>query len=128
MHTQGASGKEAVRTSVGKRNRKVDIHFRIPEKNLDEVKRFILSQGGTVEYSESEDESIPWKDAFPGAHPGMALHGLRVREGLTQKELAEKLGEAQSHISAMEKGKRPIGKALAKKLAETFGGDYRAFL
>ncbi len=128
MHTQGASEKEALRTGKGKQNRKVDIHFRIPEKNLEEVKRFILSQGGTVEASESEDDSIPWKDAFPSAHPGMALHGLRVREGLTQKELAEKLGEAQSHISAMEKGKRPIGKALAKKLAETFGGDYRAFL
>lgn len=126
MHTQGVSEKETTR--AGKGNRKVEIRFRIPVKNLEEVKRFILSQGGTVEDHASEDGAIPWKDAFPGAQPGMALHGLRVREGLTQKALAEKLGEAQSHISAMEKGKRPIGKALAKKLAETFGGDYRVFL
>jgi len=128
MHTQGASEKEGLRAGRGKQNRTVDIHFRVPEKNLEEVKRFILTQGGTVEDSEPEETSVPWKDAFPEAHPGLALHGLRVREGLTQKELAEKLGEAQSHISAMEKGKRPIGKALAKKLAEAFGGDYRAFL
>ncbi|MCX5850790.1 MAG: helix-turn-helix transcriptional regulator [Deltaproteobacteria bacterium] len=32
----------------------------------------------------------------------------------SQKQLAEKIGVSQSHISEMEKGKRPIGKKMAR--------------
>ncbi len=56
------------------------------------------------------------------------LNGLRNREGLTQKELGEKIGIAQYHISRKEHGKRIIGKATAKKLASVFKTDYRIFL
>lgn len=104
------------------------LQIEIPEKKIEEFRTFIISRGGTIETKESENVSLPWKSAFPDAHPGMALHGLRVREGLTQKEMAKKLGIAQSHISAMEKGTRTIGKAMAKKIVEVFGGDYRVFL
>jgi transcriptional regulator with XRE-family HTH domain len=56
------------------------------------------------------------------------LAGARHREGLTQRELAEKSGIAQRHISEMENGKRPIGKKNAKALATALNADYRAFL
>src|SRR5688572_14792318 len=56
------------------------------------------------------------------------LKGLRVREGLTQAELGEILDIEQTNISKMERGKRPIGKTIAKKLAEKFNTDYRFFL
>lgn len=128
MHTQTACGNVVSKSKGVNRNKKIDIHFRIPEKKVEEIKLFVISQGGTVETCGTEDLSIPWQKAFPDAHPGMALHGLRVREGLTQKELAAKIGVEQSHISAMENGKRLIGKALAKKIVEIFGGDYRVFL
>ena len=70
-----------------------------------------------------------FKDAF-GGRPEWAVHlrGFRVREGLTQVELAKRLGIRQSQISEMERGKRSIGKAFAKKLADFFHTDYKSFL
>ena len=56
------------------------------------------------------------------------LRGLRYREDLTQKELGDLLGIAQTNISQMEHGKRPIGKKFAKKLADFFNTDYKFFL
>jgi plasmid maintenance system antidote protein VapI len=37
-------------------------------------------------------------------------------------------GIPQRHISEMERGKRPIGKETAKKLAVALKTDYRVFL
>ena len=58
----------------------------------------------------------------------VVLRGLRNREGLSQASLGQKLGVAQTNISQMELGKRPIGKALAKKFAAFFKTDYHLFL
>jgi len=38
------------------------------------------------------------------------------------------IGVTQNNISAMEYGKRPIGKAMAKRLCEILHTDYRQFL
>jgi ribosome-binding protein aMBF1 (putative translation factor) len=59
---------------------------------------------------------------------GVCIRGGRVKEGLTQKQLAEQIGIAQHHISEMENGKRTVGKEMAKKLAEVMNIDYRVFL
>lgn len=56
------------------------------------------------------------------------LAGYRKRDGLTQAQLAKRLSTQQSAIAAMESGKRAIGKALAKKMAQLFHTDYRNFL
>lgn len=56
------------------------------------------------------------------------LQGLRHREGLTQESIGKLLGIPQGNISQMEHGKRPIGKQLAKKIANFFDIDYRLFL
>jgi DNA-binding XRE family transcriptional regulator len=58
----------------------------------------------------------------------VALKGLRYREGLTQTALGNLLNIEQTNISQMERGKRPIGKMLAKRLAKIFKTDYRLFL
>jgi plasmid maintenance system antidote protein VapI len=58
----------------------------------------------------------------------IVLRGFRNREGLSQKSLGELIGIAQTNISQMELGKRPIGKALAKRFANFFKTDYRLFL
>lgn len=60
--------------------------------------------------------------------PGVLLKGLRYREGLSQIEFAKKLNVSQTNLSAMENGRRPIGKELAKRIADLFGLDYRIFL
>ncbi|PJD94277.1 MAG: hypothetical protein CK424_00175 [Legionella sp.] len=46
--------------------------------------------------------------------PGILLKGLRYRERLSQIEFAKKLNISQTNLSAMENGKRAIGKELAK--------------
>lgn len=58
----------------------------------------------------------------------VALKGLRYRERLTQTDLGNLLNIEQTNISQMERGKRPIGKTLAKRLAKIFKTDYRLFL
>jgi len=47
---------------------------------------------------------------------------------MSQGELAKKLGIPQGNLSKMENGKRPIGKAMAKRLSEILNIDYRVFL
>lgn len=82
-------------------------------------------------YEETRD-TVPWRECFPAwsdaALPGVALAGARHKEGLTQVQLAGMTGIPQRHISEMEHGKRPIGKELAKKLAEALQVDYRILL
>lgn len=70
-----------------------------------------------------------FKESF-GDRPewSVMLVGARKRDGLTQKELGEMIGVSQYNISKMERGHRPIGKTIAKRLAEVFKTDYRLFL
>ncbi len=58
----------------------------------------------------------------------ICLAGLRGREGLTQRELGQKLNIHQSNISKMERGLCPIGKQMAYRFASFFGVRYKMFL
>ncbi|MEI6873753.1 MAG: helix-turn-helix transcriptional regulator, partial [Spirochaetota bacterium] len=60
--------------------------------------------------------------------PGSSLRVYRDNAGWTQAQLSEKTGIPIPHISGMENGKRPIGKATARKLAKALGTDYRRFV
>ncbi len=65
----------------------------------------------------------------PESTPGQVLKGFRLRDGLTQRELAKQLGIAQHHVSEMERGKRAISKKMAERLAVFFQEPtYRVFL
>lgn len=59
---------------------------------------------------------------------GSMLKGARLKEALTQVELAEKLEIKLSDISKMEKGIKVIDKQMAKRLAQFLNVDYRIFL
>jgi transcriptional regulator with XRE-family HTH domain len=48
--------------------------------------------------------------------------------GVSQSELARRLGIPQSNLSKMESGSRPIGKKMAARLAKVLKTDYRVFL
>ncbi len=56
------------------------------------------------------------------------LKGLRSRENLSQVEFAKKIGVSQANLSKMENGSRPIGKTIAKRIANAFSVNYRYFL
>ena len=81
----------------------------------------------------SDDQYMSIDDLFSdltqkSGEPGILLKGLRYREGLSQIEFAKKLNISQTNLSAMENGRRAIGKELSKRIAEFFGLDYRIFL
>ncbi|MEO5969376.1 MAG: helix-turn-helix transcriptional regulator [Bdellovibrionia bacterium] len=56
---------------------------------------------------------------------GNRLKAYRMREDLSQSDLAKRCKIPQANISAMEAGRRPIGVQTAKKLAKALGCDYR---
>lgn len=60
--------------------------------------------------------------------PGGAIRAYRLREELTQADLAKKSGVKQGHISEMEQNRRPIGVKVAKRLAKVLRCNYRRFL
>jgi len=87
---------------------------------------FLKRKFGTVEVV-NEDESVPfeqsqwYKETKAGMTPAVNLKRRRERAGMTQKNLAELIEIAPTCVSDMEHGRRPIGKAMAKKFANALG-------
>lgn len=108
-------------------NEAVELKFVGPSAKKEDAIRALASLGFV-----NLGEALPWRLAFPEYNektlPGAAMAGARGKEGLTQRELARRIGVPQRHISEMERGKRPIGKEMAKKLAKVLSVDYRVFL
>ena len=78
-------------------------------------------------------DSVPAENLFSDLNEkysktGALLKGARLRETMTQKQLADKLGIPQSHVSEMEHGKRPIGKRMAQRLGKVLKVSYKVFL
>lgn len=69
-----------------------------------------------------------YPDKSPAEITGLHLSAARENAKLTQAELAEKTGTQRQAISAMENGKRPISKAMAKKFAKVLNVPYKTFL
>ena len=94
---------------------------------INRLRKYALKVGaGIIEVS----DSIPASDISPeldANQAGVYLRGIHLREELTQEALAELTKISRSNISAMEHGKRPIGKETAKKLATVLNCDYRRF-
>lgn len=75
--------------------------------------------------------AMPWRESAGVTEaelPGRMVRGGRVKEGLTQAQLAALVGIPQRHVSEMEHNKRPIGKEMAKRLGKALGVSYKVFL
>ena len=59
---------------------------------------------------------------------GMALEAHRVREGLTQAELADILGCGTSHICNLEKGRTLVSAKKAAEIARAIGDNEKFFV
>ena len=95
---------------------------------INRLREYALKVGaGIVEATDiiPAAEISPELDSNP---VGVYFRGIRLREELSQEELAKLTGISRSNISAMEHGKRPIGKETAKRLAGILKCDYRRFL
>ena len=76
-------------------------------------------------YLPEEERSLTPTEAFgekwtnPTIRLGIMIQGLRYREGITQAELAKKLGGVkQSNLSAWENGREKIPKKRLKQIAK----------
>lgn len=73
---------------------------------------------------EPEEELIPiesteYWETMEKNRVGNLLAGARLKAGLTQAQLAEKVGVRQNMISDYERGRRTYSDAMAKRLSET---------
>lgn len=78
--------------------------------------------------NENGEELFSIEEVFPDSHPGTVLRGLRLKEELTQGDMAARLKIPQSHLSALESGKKHITLEMAKRIAEEFDTSYKVFL
>ena len=76
-------------------------------------------------YLPEKERSLTPEEAFgekwtnPTIRLGIMIQGLRYREGITQAELAKKLGGVkQSNLSAWENGREKVPKNRLKQLAK----------
>lgn len=110
-----------------------EIMLNVPLVDVEKVSEAIRSilelAGHKVRYVNDKGEELySFEDVFPDAHPGKIVRGLRVKEDITQEELAQRLGIAQTRVSEIESGKRAISRNMAHKLADAFKVSSRAFL
>ncbi len=110
------------------------IEGKIPEKVVTALRNLY---GKRVRVLDPEDEETVnifetdwYKRMEAKSTPGGNLRAYRENRGFTQEELAQKLGGGtlKQHISGMECNRRPISKAVAKKLARIFGTSPARFI
>jgi len=96
----------------------VQAKVTLPYDCLDVVSALVEKLGGMIQIDNEKDGTIVVPPMTDHERPGKMLKGLRLREELTQAQLAKAIGVPQSHISAYEKNARPIPREKAEKLAE----------
>ena len=102
--------------------------FFVPKSRVGQVVR-VLEKCAVKQ----EEATISADDLFRDldakyTRPGAVLQGARHKESLTQVELSKRIGITQADLSNMERGQRPIGKQMAKRLAKALNIGYRVFL
>ncbi len=65
------------------------------------------------------------KTVVPYAAIAEAVIGLRVKNGLTQEEFAERVGTTQSVISRLESGTHEVRVGILNRIADAFGLAWR---
>jgi len=130
---RGATKKHRTRRSALKRSLKrasVTVgtrNYSVPQdlvsKLIEELEPHRVEEEELLSFEEffnDEKDSLPEGAKF--------LRGLRYKEDMTQEDFAAAIGVTQSNLSAMENGRRTIGKEVAKRIAEIFETNYRYFL
>ena len=110
------------------------VSFRVEGKNIPKAVLVFLDAlfPDHVRIDDDEDlvavEDTDWyKKAKAKITPAKALKIMRTNAGLTQKQLAEKIGIAKQNYNSLERGARPISMMMAKKLADALGTSYTMF-
>ena len=110
------------------------VSFRVEGKNIPKAVLAFLDAlfPDHVRIDNDEElvavEETDWyKRAKARISPAKALKIMRINAGLTQKQLADKIGIAKQNYNSLERGARPISMMMAKKLADALGTSYSMF-
>jgi DNA-binding XRE family transcriptional regulator len=110
------------------------VSFRVEGKNIPKAVLAFLDAlfPDHVRIDNDEElvavEETDWyKRAKARMSPAKALKIMRINAGLTQKQLADKIGIAKQNYNSLERGARPISMMMAKKLADALGTSYSMF-
>lgn len=102
-------------------------HIEISGESIpEELLSFLKDHYKKIEIIEDDEApqditSTEWyQNMQKRSNPGGILKRYRKRAGMSQTELADKIGLVKQNISGMENGSRGISKATAHKLAEIF--------
>jgi ribosome-binding protein aMBF1 (putative translation factor) len=103
--------------------KKPRIELAIQGENTEELIAWISKKFeiNILSADKSDSISIEDTDFYKEMHSnrvGNLLAGARLKAGITQAELAQKLNVRQNMISDYERGKRRISKAMAERLAK----------
>ena len=103
--------------------RKPHIELSIHGEQVDELLAWIRKKYDVVVFSDVAEESVPvegtefWKEMEKN-RIGNLLAGARYKAGLTQAQVAEKVGVRQNMISDYERGRRRFSPAMARRLSK----------
>jgi HTH-type transcriptional regulator / antitoxin HipB len=86
------------------------------EENMSDVQRYIKKRKKI-----DKDFADGFDTGYEQFKIGMVIKELRIKEGMTQEELAEKLHTKKSVISRMENHSEDIRLSTLNKVAEVFG-------
>ena len=124
--------------SAGSEQKKHSIQFKFDNRTLyyqdlpqDEAKVVIRALKTISSYllKRSDEQYSSWREDDSGPNGvGSLIKALRKKQGVSQKELAEKLDIKQYNLSRLETGTRTISKLMAQRLGGVFNMDYKDFL
>ena len=103
--------------------KKPRIEISIQGEHAEELLDWIKKKFEVNILSSEVDDTIPieetnfWKE-MQSNRIGNLLAGARLKAGLTQAQLAEKLDVRQNMISDYERGKRKLSLSMAKRIAK----------
>ena len=102
--------------------KKPHVELSIHGEHIDELLAWIRKKYDVTILAEDEtDEFLPvestefWKEMDKN-RVGNLLAGARLKAGLTQAELAKRLGIRQNMVSDYERGRRTYSDAMARRL------------
>jgi len=103
--------------------KKPRIELSLQGEHVDELIDWIGKKFEVSILTSDKSDSLPveetdfWKE-MQSNRIGNLLAGARLKAGMTQAQLAKKLGIRQNMISDYERGKRRISPSMAKRMAK----------
>ena len=123
-HSKRAAQRAFSEVQITHSNGKVEF-FDLPRESMPDIVALINGR--------TEGNNVDWRQSFRKeikevGEPALALKGARAKEGITQKELADRLGASQAYVSQLESGRKEINKSTAQIFGKIFNVNYKIFL